>query len=203
MKKRISDKKLKRFYELLSVPMIDFDCGKLCAPKNGGFPVCCENEDVVPVLFHEEYKYHWKNGRFWKRMPPITKEIKEFIEESEDYYVFAKCPGVAKCDREKRSLNCRTFPLEPYLDKKGEITGLAYADARQVNCPLIGKPMTIFNPDFMRNAITFWGEMFALYPEEKEMYMDESRKRDRRITRAKERLKKMAIIKKDQITSIK
>ena len=176
--------------------MIDFDCGELCAPKNGGTPVCCENEDVVPVLFHEEYKYHWKNGRFWKRMPPITKEIKEFIEESEDYYVFAKCPGVSGCKRDRRSLNCRTFPLEPYLNKDGDVEGLAYADARQVNCPLIGKPMTIFDPVFIENAITFWEEMFECYPEEKEMYMDESRKRDRRIQNLKRRQKRLAILRK-------
>ena len=196
MKTRLTEKKLKSLYRLLSAPMIDFDCGELCAPGNGGIPVCCENEDVVPVLFNEEYKYHWKNGRFWKRMPPISKEIKKFIEEAEDYYIFGKCPGPAGCERSKRSFNCRTFPLEPYLDKDGEIVGLAYADARQIDCPLIGKPMKIFNPDYVRNVIKFWEEMFKYYPEEKETYIDESRKRDRRIKRLKERQKKLSILRR-------
>jgi len=188
MKKKITEEKLKRFYRLLSIPMIDFNCGDLCAPGNNGIPVCCENEGVVPILFHEEYKWHWKNGRFWQRMPPVTKEIKKFIEESEDYYVFAKCPGPAGCKRSKRSLNCRTFPLEPYVGKDGEVAGLAYADAREINCPLIGKPKKLFNPVFIRNAIKFWEEMFECYPEEKEMYIDESRKRDRRLKRKGKRL---------------
>ena len=129
-------------------------------------------------------------------MPPISKEIKKFIEEAEDYYIFGKCPGPAGCERSKRSFNCRTFPLEPYLDKDGEIVGLAYADARQVDCPLIGKPMKIFNPDYVRNVIKFWEEMFKYYPEEKETYIDESRKRDRRIKRLKERQKKLSILRR-------
>ncbi|GBE40509.1 hypothetical protein BMS3Bbin09_00391 [bacterium BMS3Bbin09] len=196
MKTRISEKKLKSLYQLLSDPMIDFDCGELCAPGNGGIPVCCANEDVVPVLFNEEYKYHWKNGRFWKRMPPINKEIKKFIEEAEDYYVFAKCPGPAGCERSKRALNCRTFPLEPYLDKDGGIMGLAYSDTNGIDCPLIGKPMKIFNPVYVRNVIKFWEEMFEYYPEEKETYMEESRKRDRRIKRLKLRQKRLSILRK-------
>lgn len=188
MKTRISENKLRRFYRLLSIPMIDFDCGKLCAPKNGGIPVCCENEDVVPILFHEEYKYHSRNGRFWKRMPPVNKEIKKFIDESEDYYIFSKCPGPAGCKRSKRSLNCRTFPLEPHVAKEGEVIGLAYAEARDVNCPLIGKPKKIFNSLYIQNTIKFWQEMFECYPEEKEMYIEESRKRERRLKRRGKRL---------------
>lgn len=196
MKARITEKKLNRFYRLLSVPMIDFDCGKLCAPKNGGIPLCCENEDVVPILFHEEYKYHSRNGRFWKRMPPINKEIKAFIEESEDYYVFAKCPGPAGCKRSKRSMNCRTFPFEPHVAKNGEVIGLAFADARDVDCPLIGRPMKTFNPVYIQNTIKFWQEMFELYPEEQEMYIDESRKRDRRIKKVERDRKNLSIFRK-------
>jgi len=196
MKTRFSEKQLKRFYKQLSVPMIDFDCGKLCAPGNGGIPVCCENEGVVPILFNEEYKYHWKNGRFWKRMPPVTKEIKKFIEEAEDYYIFAKCPGHEGCERSKRSLCCRTFPLEPHVNKTGEVIGLAYAKARDIDCPLIGKPKSIFNAVYLRNVIQFWQEMFEYYPEEKEMYIEESRKRERRIRKINQDRKNLTIFRK-------
>jgi hypothetical protein len=196
MKTRITAKKLKRFYRLLSVPMIDFDCGKLCAPKNNGIPVCCGNEDVVPVLFHEEYKYHSRNGGFWKRASTDNKEIKKFIDESEDYYVFSECPGPAGCQRSKRSLNCMTFPLEPHVTKDGKVVGLAYADARDVNCPLIGRPQKIFNPLFIRNSIKFWEEIFELYPEEKEMYIEESKKRERKLNRIRRERKKLGIFRK-------
>ena len=196
MKTRFSEKQLKRFYKLLSVPMIDFDCGKLCAPKNDGIPVCCENEGVVPILFNEEYKFHWNNGKFWKRMPPVTKEIKKFIDEAEDYYIFAKCSGHEGCERSKRSLCCRTFPLEPHVNKDGIVTGLAYAKARDIDCPLIGRPQSIFNPEYIQNVIRFWQEMFEYYPEEQEMYIDESKKRERRIKKLAQDRKALSIIRK-------
>ena len=189
MKTRITDKKLKRFYRLLSVQMIDFDCGKLCAPKNGGMPYCCENESVVPILFYEEYKWHQGNGKYWKKMPPKTKEIRKFIEESEPYYVFSKCPGPESCVRSKRSLNCMTFPFEPHLSKDGDILGLAYANTHKAECSLIGKPEKTYNPLYISNVIKFWQAIFELYPEEEQMYFDESRKRERRLKRQGKRLR--------------
>ena len=189
MKPRISEKQLRRFYRLLSVRMIDFDCGALCAPKNQGTPICCENEYVVPILFREEFKWHRDNGKFWKRMPPKNRTIKKFIEESASYYVFSRCPGPGGCRRTKRSINCMTYPLEPHVDKNGEIRGLTYVNDSDSGCPLKGKPQKIYNPLYISNSITFWKELFAAYPEEQETYMKESRKRERKAKRAGKRFK--------------
>lgn len=189
MKPRISEKQLRRFRKLLSVRMIDFDCGKLCAPKNDGIPYCCENESCVPILFREEFNWHQKNGKFWKRMPPVTKEIKKFIDESVDYYVFSKCPGPAGCKRTKRSLNCMTFPFEPYVNRKGEVPGLTRVDGDNSVCPLTKKPKNVFNPLYISNSIKFWQELFALYPEEEELYIGETRKRERRAKRRGEKVR--------------
>ena len=188
MKTRITEKKLRRFYRLLSASMIDFDCGRLCAPKNDGIPYCCDNEGVVPILFHEEYKWHRNNGKFWKRMPPNNREIRKFIEESESYYVFSKCPGPGNCLRTKRSLNCMTFPFEPHVGRDGEIMGVAFASVSKSDCPLIGKPKKVFNPDYIANSITFWQELLELYPEEQELYIGESRKRERRAKKQGKRV---------------
>lgn len=189
IKKRITEKKLRRFYRLLSVRMIDFDCGRLCAPKNEGIPYCCSNEDVVPILFHEEYRWHRNNGRFWKRMPPKSREIRKFIEESEDYYVFSQCPGPEDCVRSKRSLNCMTFPLEPHVNADGEVQGLAYVNTGRRDCPLIGRSRKTFNPVYISNSLIFWRELFELYPEEQELYMQESRKRVRRAKKEGKRVR--------------
>jgi hypothetical protein len=189
MKPRLTEKQLRRFYRLLSVKMIDFDCGKLCAPKNEGVPLCCENEFVVPILFQEEFRWHRKNSAFWKRMSPKNKTIKKFIEESATYYVFSQCPGPQNCRRTKRSMNCMTFPLEPYVNRDGDIEGLMYVNGSNSSCPLIGKPKKIFNPLYISNAIKFWKELFIAYPEEQETYMDESRKRERQAKRKQKKLR--------------
>ena len=195
MKTRISEKQLRRFHRLLSVKMIDFDCGEICAPQNNGIPKCCENEFVVPVLFREEYNWHRKNGKFWKRMPPKTKEIRKFIEESETYYVFSQCPGPKDCRRSKRSFNCMIFPFEPYVSREGNITGLMFVEGDKDTCPFLGKPQQTFNPAYIVNYVKFWTEMFELYPEEKEMYMKESRKRE---GKAKKKGKRFRLIRSEK-----
>jgi hypothetical protein len=189
MKPRITEKQLGRFYRLLSAKMIDFDCGKICAPKNDGIPYCCDNVSCVPILFREEFNWHQKNGKFWKRMPPVNKRIKKYIDESEDYYVFSKCPGVAGCKRTKRSLNCMMFPFEPYVNKKGEVLGLTQIDGDASDCPLTRKPKNAFNPLYISNSIKFWKELFELYPEEEELYINETKKRERRAKRKGKKLR--------------
>ncbi len=183
MKPRITEDQLRRFYKLLSVKMIDFDCGTLCSPRNGGSPSCCENEDCVPILFREEFDWHGRNGKFWERMPPITKEIKKFIDESEEYYVFSRCPGPSGCKRTKRSLNCMQYPFQPYVTKKGEVLGLVPVDGELSECPLIKKPKRYFNAEYIQNSIQFWQELFALYPEEEELYINETKNYERRAKR--------------------
>ena len=74
------------------------------------------------------------------------------------------------------------------MDKEGEIQGLTFADVSKADCPLIGKPEKVFNPDYLSNSITFWRELFELYPEEQELYMGESRKRERRAKRQGKRI---------------
>jgi rSAM/selenodomain-associated transferase 1 len=188
MKHRILEKQVKRFQRLLSVNMIDFDCGKLCSPDNDGVPACCENESCVPILFQEEYKLHRQKSNFWKRAPR-TKEIKEYIKECEDYYVFSHCPGPEKCVRSKRSFNCMTFPFEPHISKDGMVLGLSYVNNKDVECRLIDMPKGTYNPEYISNSIKFWEWLFQYYPEEKEMYMDESRKRERRSKRSGKKFK--------------
>ena len=189
MKSRITEKQLRRFYRLVSVPMIDFDCGKLCAPGNDGVPACCDNENVVPVLFREEYNLHRNNGRFWKRMLPKNKTIKKFIDESASYYVFSSCPGPGGCRRSRRSLNCRTFPFEPHVSRDGQVLGLVYTNNANGECALLGKSQRIYSPVYISNSITFWQELFDVYPEEKELYIGESKKRERRFRKQGKRLR--------------
>ena len=128
MKRKLTEKQLERFYRLLSVRMTDFDCGSKCAPGNDGVPYCCDREQVTPVLFRDEYRWHREQGAFWKKMPIKTKKEKKLVEETCTYNVFSMCPGVESCRRTLRSLSCRMFPFEPFLDKKGAVIGLVYQD---------------------------------------------------------------------------
>jgi hypothetical protein len=183
MNRKLTEKQLKRFYRLLSVPMTDFDCGSKCAPDNDGVPYCCDREQVTPVLFRDEYRWHREQGTFWKKMPIKTKQEKKLVEETCTYNVFSLCPGVKNCRRTLRSLSCRMFPFEPFLDKKGSVIGLVYQDGDNERCPLIGKSRRFYNQAYISNAIRVWQELVDTFPEEKEMYLRESRRRKRLATR--------------------
>ncbi len=177
MKRTLTERQLQRFYRMLSVRMTDSDCGRYCAPQNNDVPYCCDQEKLVPVLFKDEYKWHRKQGDFWKKMSIQTKSDKRLVQDSCSYNVFATCPGVKNCRRTLRSLACRLFPFEPFIDKTGCVMGLVYQNGENECCSLFGKPQRIYNQTYIRNAIRVWQELVDIFPEEKDMYMLESRKR--------------------------
>ena len=41
-------------YEGFNAPVSRFDCGRKCAPLNGGEPVCCSTQNAVPVVHRSE-----------------------------------------------------------------------------------------------------------------------------------------------------
>jgi hypothetical protein len=183
MKKKLTEKQLRRFYRMLSVKMTDFDCGKHCAPKNNNVPHCCDREKVQPLLFKDEYDLHRKQGTFWRKMPIKTKADKKLVQDTCSYNVFAVCPGAQDCRRTLRAMVCRLFPFEPFIDDKGFVLGLVYIGDKNGDCALMGKPRRIYNPAYIRNCIRVWQELVDIFPEEKDMYVSESRKRKRRESR--------------------
>lgn len=83
--------------------------------------------------------------------------------------------------RDQRSLACRTFPFEPYIDEAGRLTGLVFLDAlvgsrpdaRVVYCPLMDRPEDI-RQEYIDDACSFW-EAFLRIPVEYETYRQASR----------------------------
>ena len=179
----MTDQQLERFYRILSVPMTDFDCGSYCTPQNNGVPYCCDQENLVPVLFKDEFKWNRKKGAFWEKMPVQTKSDKRLIKDSCSYNIFAMCPGPQNCRRTLRALVCRLFPFEPFLDHMGCVIGLVYQNGENECCSLFGRPQQIYNQTYIRNCIQVWQELVNIFPEEKDMYIRESRKRKRDAAR--------------------
>lgn len=157
--------------------MTDFDCGQECAQHNKDVPFCCDQGSVIPVLFKDEYRWHRKQGSFWRKMPIRTRSDERLIRDSCSYNVFAVCPGVRNCRRTKRALVCRLFPFEPFLDDDGGVMGLVYQHGDSKGCSLMGKPQRIYNPAYIANAMRVWQELVDVFPEEKNLYIRESKKR--------------------------
>ncbi len=180
----LSAEDLLELFELMSQPMISFDCGQLCSDAGGGMPVCCDHKNFHPLLFADEFKWlqeHKQAG--WKKFRPRTAFDRKEVKELCDHLVYADCPGIDNCNRDHRALVCRMFPFEPHVDRKGKVLGLAFITEDAGKCPLVAKPLKTFNRKYVRASIKAWQRIIEAYPAEKELYIAESRKRERRAGR--------------------
>ena len=106
---------IKSCYSLLrNVTPLEFDCGKICKGK------CCGGDEKTGMLL------------FPGEENLIDPEIEIIKNEKGDS--FAVCNG--SCDRNKRPLACRIYPLFPVIksDVAGEYTEVVF-DPR-ADCPL-------------------------------------------------------------------
>jgi hypothetical protein len=88
--------------------------------------------------------------------------------------VFAVCKGHLQCERDNRSLSCRTFPFEPYLDHDDAFVGIVLSRDFAGLCPLITGDHA-FRPDFIAQCCAMWREMFAADADERAFYAGCSR----------------------------
>ncbi|MFQ6092509.1 MAG: hypothetical protein ACE5OR_07500 [bacterium] len=161
-----------------------YDCGRLCAPKNEGIPSCCDTVRLIPVMYKREFKYLQKRTGLWKRFRPKTKHEKRLVAETDKGTVFGKCLGPERCDRRYRSISCRIFPFEPYLDLEGNLLGLVYNYRLGNKCPLVDKPQLI-SKKFVSDQIKMWKYIFKKEPSERDVYRDESIQVRRYLSRKK------------------
>ncbi len=183
--KLLDDMMLERLYALLDQPMLSFDCGQLCGHLNDGIPMCCDQNQTVPLLFRNEFDWHRKRHRFWKKMPLDDHHARQLASEchgSPDE--LAVCPGPARCDRTRRALICRLFPFEPHVDADGRVLGLTYDYKGGAKCPLTGVRENIYNRKYIRDAIECWQIILDLMPDEKTLYVTESKKLRRKFKKA-------------------
>lgn len=163
----------------LEAPVTDFDCGALCAPANGGVPVCCHAETVLPVLYRAELALLQKRSDLWRRHVPDGADG-PLQHAARACDVFAVCKGHQHCERDNRSLACRTFPFEPYLDHDRQLVGIVFAFDLAHLCPLILGDHAI-RPDFVAQCCAMWRRMFELDPDERSFYAGCSRTLRRRF----------------------
>ncbi len=154
---------------ILTAPVTDFDCGTLCAPGNGGVPVCCHAESVVPVLYKSEFEVLKRRTKLWRKYQPRTAHQRGLNKDMRSCDMLAVCKGAEFCERDNRSIVCRTFPFEPYLDHDGVLAGLVYNFEYLGTCPLVGSKHKVL-PEFVDQSMQLWDRMFDLWPTEQDFY---------------------------------
>ena len=165
----------KELYRVFHSAPTAFDCGKKCSPFNDGEPFCCDTGWVVPIAFPEEWEYLQKQSCLWHEFRPRNSDEFDLVEEIDaDESVFVECRGPRYCERENRSISCRTFPFEPYLDTKGNFLGITYNRVIEDKCYLVDRH-SVVTKEFVKMFMRFFENFFVFLPSERELYMEQSR----------------------------
>lgn len=127
------------------------------------------------MLYREEFKYLAKRTELWRRWRPQTDVDKKMKKDDETkHLVFCECKGIAHCERENRSICCRTFPLEPYIDSDGVFIALIFMKEFRGKCPLLTRLKDI-KQDVVDKHFEFWNFMLSKKQDEYDLYKDTSK----------------------------
>lgn len=177
----LSREALETYYSFLSEEISEIDCGTLCSPLNDGVPLCCSPGFAIPLLYRSELEWLNEKNDLWSPWNPVSSRENKLASGAGPHEIYCRCKGVEHCIREVRSIACRTFPLEPYLDEKGRLAGLVFVSSfperrhgmRTPQCPLRDRPELI-RPEFIDSNLKFWSRFLEM-PAEFETYRDSSR----------------------------
>lgn len=150
-------------YRLLNrVSPVAYDCGTLCGAA------CCVCNDEVEnkkggidemgiYLYPGEHLLHTHSAD-WLEWSNQRAEEYDFPDSWVGTVSFVRCKTPPICPREMRPLQCRTFPLKPYLDEDGVLSLLYDFDELPYSCPIIEKSIEI-EDDFYKATYTVWSHL--------------------------------------------
>lgn len=174
--KELNAQKIKKEFEEIyrlweNVSPIDGDCGTLCSAAccraDGLYPDEIKNpefdQDVLEedekddlgicLLPGEELVQDQSDGWLtWYKSNAVDAGFPESWT-CDVYYV--KCRGPEFCRREKRPIQCRTFPLAPYITDDGKLKLILNEDLLPYKCPLVHQDYEL-KGDFIKATYSAW-----------------------------------------------
>ena len=164
-----------RIYKRLQAPISTvYDCGKKCAPFNNGEPVCCTTGHAIPIVEHSEYELLKSRTDMWKPFKAKSAGDRAEIADLKGSDCRAvECNGARHCERDNRSMACRTFPFYPYFNPDGEMVGLATYWAFEGQCWVISN-ITIVEKPFVDEMIEAHEMLFKADPQWAHTYKEQS-----------------------------
>lgn len=162
-------------YQALQAPISKvYDCGSKCAPYNNGEPVCCTTGHAIPIVEHSEFKLLQSRTDMWTPFKPKdAAERAEVADLKGSDCRAVECKGARHCERDNRSMACRTFPFFPYFNPEGELVGLATYWTFEGQCWVISN-ITIVEKPFIDEMIVAHEMLFKADPQWRETYKQQS-----------------------------
>ena len=162
----------KELYQEFSLPLSGIDCGEKCGPFNDyGIPVCCDIKLVIPSAYDLEWEYlraETELWHLWQGSGAIEQE--ELIQDVQPGQQLLQCLGHHSCQRSYRSITCRAFPFYPYLDRAGDLLGLAYYREFRDQCWIISN-LSVVTVEYKEQFQRTFEKLFQRYPDTKENFL--------------------------------
>jgi len=171
-------------YAGFEAPLSKFDCGQYCSPHNNGQPVCCTTNNCIPVVRKEEWKFLQSRSDMWHKYKAKNPGEQKMKDELPSSIYLIECNGAARCERENRSLSCRTFPFFPYVTKEYSFVGLSYYWYFEDLCWVMSNLQVVERP-FLDEFVSTFELLFRQVPGELETFRDYSASMRRVFSREK------------------
>ncbi|KKM08966.1 hypothetical protein SY88_21180 [Clostridiales bacterium PH28_bin88] len=141
-------------YRLLDrVTPLEGDCGLLC------HKACCGQKDSglgMYLLPGEEAMFSRQED--WLDWEEHRVEDYDFPPSWSGTTYFVRCRR--DCPREKRPIQCRTFPLAPHLTPGGSLVLIWETLSLPYSCPIITGRITL-RPEFAENVRRVWERLLT------------------------------------------
>ena len=141
------------YNKLNYVELLDYDCGRLCGAA------CCtqggsygDEEMGIYLLPGEE---ELLKDDDWLDIRVSDASEHDLPRSWTGKVYFAKCKTPPVCPRDRRPIQCRTFPLAPHITKDGELI-MIYNDLElPYECPLIEQEIPL-EDEFVEDLTEAW-----------------------------------------------
>jgi hypothetical protein len=159
------------FYSRFNAPITTLDCGDRCAPYNErGVPFCCDTRHAVPTAYQPEWEYLKENTDLWHLwVAEKPAETARLQAQTPPGQVLIECLGHRLCQRNFRSITCRSFPFFPYLNRTGQFIGLSYYWEYEDRCWVISN-LQVVSTEYRLEFIAAYDGLFEKLPAERENF---------------------------------
>lgn len=133
-------------------PLADINCGTLCQAA------CCQtyNNDMGMYLLPGEEKIFTTKDKEWLSWEVHNPQDYDFPPSWVQPVYYVKC--LKPCPREKRPIQCRTFPLAPHLTRDGKLQIIWETLELPYQCPLIDKKSSL-NTKYVEGLHKAWSKL--------------------------------------------
>ena len=143
-------------------PLTEFSLLKeTTSRENPGEPSGERSEELSPemgiYLLPGEEKLHSRKDE-WLSWSEENAEDFAFPESWKGKVYFVRCKTPPHCPREKRPIQCRTFPLSPHFMEDGHLVLILNDLELPYRCPLIEEEIEL-EPEFMEVTWRCWARL--------------------------------------------